>query len=67
MICYRDRTYCSSPNCQNKCGRKFTDEDRAAAIKWWGSEDFPLAVSNFCKEEPADDVTGDMDSGMAVS
>lgn len=61
MIGYRDRTWCGSPNCQNKCGRKFTEEDRASAVEWWGGEDFPLAVSNFCdEEEPPHDGTGSL-------
>lgn len=65
MICYRNRTWCGSPNCQNKCGRKFTEEDRQAAIKWWGSEDFPLAVSNFCGEETANDSTGNIHTDVS--
>ena len=24
--CYRDKTYCMSPNCENKCGRKMSKE-----------------------------------------
>ncbi len=24
--CYRDKTYCASPNCNNKCGRKISPE-----------------------------------------
>lgn len=24
--CYRDKTYCASPNCKNKCGRKMSPE-----------------------------------------
>lgn len=50
MICYRDMTFCSSPACKNKCGRKLTDEVRAAAVKWWGGEDAPICVSHFCDE-----------------
>jgi hypothetical protein len=51
MICYRDRTYCGSPNCENKCGRKLTDEVKEGAKKWWGSDNAPIAISNFCDEK----------------
>jgi len=26
MHCYRDTTYCMSPNCVNECGRKMSEE-----------------------------------------
>lgn len=52
MMCYKDRTYCSNPDCDNSCGRKFTDQDRINAIKWWGSDDFPLCVSDFHIDKP---------------
>lgn len=53
MICYRDMTFCVSPKCKNKCGRKLTAKIRKDARKWWGSDNAPIAVSNFCdvKEE----------------
>lgn len=28
MTIKRDKTYCGSPTCQNKCGRKPTEEDQ---------------------------------------
>ena len=28
-VIYRDTTYCASPHCQNKCGRKLTPEQEA--------------------------------------
>lgn len=31
MLCYRDTTFCASPNCKNQCGRKLTDFDRKRA------------------------------------
>jgi len=55
MMCYRDRTFCVSPNCKNECGRKLTQEIRDAAEKWWNPKDepdkrnqAPIAVSCFC-------------------
>lgn len=50
MICYKDRAWCSNPNCDNKCGRQFTEEDHKAAVRWWGSEDYPISVADFCSE-----------------
>lgn len=46
MLCYKDRTFCSSENCQNKCGRKITPEELEHA-KEIG---LPIAYSDFCKE-----------------
>lgn len=51
MICYMDRTWCASPNCQNKCGRKMTDEDHERALAWWGGADYPVSMSYFCGGE----------------
>lgn len=48
MIGYADRTFCASPNCENKCGRKFTEEDKKMAVKWWGGDDFPISKAYFC-------------------
>jgi hypothetical protein len=50
MVCYRDRTFCGSPNCKNKCGRQFTDEDHEDALKWWGGAGYPVSLSLFCDE-----------------
>lgn len=27
--CFRDKTYCASPNCKNECGRKMNPEVEA--------------------------------------
>lgn len=51
MMCYLDKTFCASKNCQNECGRKFTAEDAIAAKKWWGSDQYPVAYSHFCGED----------------
>jgi hypothetical protein len=47
MICYRDRSYCASSACTNKCGRKITDTEREEAIK----TDMPIAWGYFCEEQ----------------
>jgi len=44
---YRDVTWCSNPQCDNSCGRQFTDEDHVKATKWWGSEDYPLVTADY--------------------
>lgn len=48
MICYRDRVYCSSPYCRNRCGRQLTGAIRLDAEAWWGGPDAPIALSDFC-------------------
>ena len=47
MLCYKDKTFCNSPNCENKCGRKLTYEDVLAA----NSLGIPISGANFCDEE----------------
>lgn len=27
-ICFKDKTFCQSPNCKNKCGRKMTEVEK---------------------------------------
>jgi hypothetical protein len=49
-MCYKDMTFCASPNCQNKCGRKLTKEVQEGAKRWWGSDDAPIAISYFCDD-----------------
>ena len=51
MMGYRDMTFCVSENCQNKCGRKLTKEIEEAAKEWWGEDNPPIAVGNFCEDE----------------
>lgn len=45
-MCYLDRTFCNSPECQNKCGVQWTVEHQRAANKWM--KDPPVAFSAFC-------------------
>lgn len=51
MLCFKDRTWCSNPDCDNSCGRKFTEKDRKDAIEWWGGENPPIAFADFHKDE----------------
>lgn len=46
-----DYTYCCSTNCQNKCGRKLSQEDYDKIKAWWGGDGFLLSMANFCKED----------------
>ena len=58
MICYRDRTYCPfSGNCEQgrTCDRALTDQVRADAQAWWGSEDAPISI--FADPPPCYDPT----------
>jgi len=57
MICYLDRTFCSSPDCTNDCGRKFTKEHEKGAALWakqMGIESAPIAYSDFCSNIKAE-------------
>lgn len=53
MICFLDKTFCSSPNCTGKCRRQWTSELQAQAEKWWKNMpgEPPVAFSDFCSEK----------------
>lgn len=51
MISFRDKTFCSSPNCKGECGRQWTPKLQKEAEKWWGDRNPPVAFSNYCKEK----------------
>lgn len=44
MICWRDTTYCASPDCINECGRKMSEEVKKEADK----STLPVAYAYFC-------------------
>jgi hypothetical protein len=46
VICFRDRSYCAGlcAGCDQACDRLLTDNVRAAAERWWGGPDAPIAV-----------------------
>jgi hypothetical protein len=48
MICYKDTTYCASPNCQNKCGRKLDNNN-----VWSNPNNYslPTAYAYFCDDK----------------
>jgi hypothetical protein len=47
VMCFRDMTFCDHwKDCAkaNDCPRPLTPEIAAAARKWWGADDAPIAV-----------------------
>ena len=53
MVCYKDMTFCNADCSNDDCYRQLTEKVRKDAEKWWGSDDAPIAVSDFssrCKE-----------------
>ena len=55
MICFLDRTFFSSSSeCANKsCPSNLTPELIERGTKWWGNENFPVAMSDYadgCKD-----------------
>ncbi len=63
MLCFRDTTYCASPNCQNNCGRMLTEELKAEAIR----VGLPIAMARFCDREPIEMVFEEiLDSAMTL-
>ena len=44
MQCFRDQTFCVSPNCKNDCGRQLTLEIRLAA----SGANLPISTAYFC-------------------
>ena len=44
MICYKDMTFCISPNCTGECEREFTDQDKVRADK----SGLPVMFARFC-------------------
>ena len=48
MYCYKDRTFCASPNCENECGRKMTEYERKEAQQ----QELPVCSAYFCGVPP---------------
>ena len=49
MITFKDKTYCSSPGCTNKCGRKMTELEKNI-LKANAANDIhlPVCYAYFC-------------------
>jgi len=46
MMCYRDMTFCWAKCANYECYRMYTKELVADAVKWWGSDEAPIAVQD---------------------
>lgn len=46
MICFRDTTFCIAKCANHLCQSKLTEQVQKDAVKWWGSEKAPIAVSD---------------------
>ena len=44
MLSYKDKTFCSSPDCTNACGRKLTEAEEMDAKQ----RNLPIAFAYFC-------------------
>lgn len=47
MMCYKDMTFCEfyiKCNKGGSCYKALTPKIIKDAVKWWGGEDFPIAV-----------------------
>lgn len=47
MSLYKDKTFCGSEKCQNKCNRKMTDEEFAEIV----AGDYWTVTADFCDKE----------------
>lgn len=50
MLCFRDTTFCMSKSCNNKCGRKMTEEQKE---EYRNNNAFPISWGLFCEDESA--------------
>ncbi len=48
MGCFKDRTFCASPGCINKCGRKMTEQEREELDKI-SAKERRVSVGYFCE------------------
>ena len=55
-MCFMDTTFCIAKCGAKDCHRKLTDKVKADAVKWFGSDDAPVAVSDFSAGCPAYEV-----------
>ena len=48
MMCFRDKSFCSSDCINSACHRHFGDADWELAKKWWGNDkNVPIAYMDF--------------------
>lgn len=53
MICYKDMTFCASDCTLSSCFRHWDADKSAAAQKWWGKPDAPVAFFDFSNDCPS--------------
>lgn len=60
MIPFKDRTYCASPKCKNKCGRKMTKREEEKLERMREENWISVGVSQgyFCGEPEEDELNG---------
>ena len=57
--CFRDKTYCASPNCKNECGRKMSSEiESILKADKYGRTSYAY----FCGEPTSIDINSDLTS-----
>lgn len=61
MMCFKDRTFCSSDCIRKDCFRYFGEEQRKGARAWWSHDpdNAPVAFSDFSKR--CEDYKNEMD------
>jgi hypothetical protein len=47
MICFRDMTFCTAACADTQCHRRLTPDVKAAARRWWGGDDAPIAMADY--------------------
>ena len=47
MMVYADRSFCSQKCANESCDRCVTKKVIERGTKWWGSPDFPIALSDY--------------------
>lgn len=69
VMCYMDMTFCSSDCTRKDCKRHFDEQDRQNAVLWWGTDNPPVAFSDFssmCKDYLKPESTSCETSSTAV-
>lgn len=52
MLCFRDMTFCSAACANDACPRKFDDEQKLAALRWWKKPGAPVAFGDLSEGCP---------------
>jgi hypothetical protein len=52
MMSFRDMSFCGSDCVNHECSRHFGEPEKAAAKRWWGGDDAPVAFMDFSANCP---------------